>query len=103
MDVWVNTPIPRFISKNDVTLHLYVNDITFYRQKTCLDFFFKRKDQDGEKLKEVVFNDKPTDQDFEEISYIDFFNYDLNQYQRDFVQNSLENKHFAVLHGPFGT
>ncbi len=101
IDVWLNTPIPRFVSKDSLTLHLYVNDITFYRQKTCLDFFFKRKDQD--KLKDIIFDNKACEQEYEEIPYIDFFNYNLNQEQRDFVQNSLENKSFAILHWPFGT
>ncbi|UFX82717.1 IGHMBP2 family helicase [Candidatus Absconditicoccus praedator] len=101
IDVWLNTPIPRFVFKDSLTLHLYVNDITFYRQKTCLDFFFKRKDQD--KLKDIIFDNKACEQEHEEIPYIDFFNYDLNQEQRDFVQNSLENKSVAILHGPFGT
>jgi hypothetical protein len=41
IDVWVNKPLYKFILKEKVDIHLFVNDITFRRWLEGLELFEK--------------------------------------------------------------
>ena len=108
IDVWVNKPFPDWVLKADVDLHLFVNDITFKRQEEALDLLPKIKSNN---VKFIVYSwakyqNLPTEEiNFEikvkktKITPIS----NLNQYQKDFVEKSLDFNLFLLLHWPFWT
>jgi hypothetical protein len=55
--VRVNKPLPYFIFKDEIDIHLYVNDITFRRQEEALDWMLRRKDKDWEKIVKILLDE----------------------------------------------
>lgn len=100
VEVWVNKPIPYFVFKKEVDLHLYVNDITFRRQLEGLEIFKKRKWKLLYKLKQLFLGQK-IDIDIKKWEITTKLN--LNDYQTSFVSKAIYSNDFLILHGPFGT
>ncbi len=54
IDVWISEPISYWVFKNEVDLHLYVNDITFRRWEEGLDYMLKKRWKDWEMFLKVL-------------------------------------------------
>ncbi|RUM59283.1 MAG: IGHMBP2 family helicase [Persephonella sp.] len=79
-------------------IDLFVNDITFKRMLGSLEFFEK-----GYSLYDdnIVLGKKQPDVKEEDIEQ--FFNENLNQYQREAVRKAVGSKELFLIHGPPGT
>ena len=58
IDIWVNKPLPFFVLKDEVDIHLFVNDVTFRRQEEALDWMLKRKDQQWARIVTLLLGSK---------------------------------------------
>ena len=102
IDVWVNKPLYKFILKEEVDIHLFVNDITFRRWLEWLDLLEKWKRQDLINFF-VLWNIPEKNLPSEEVDLKLPEDIKLNQYQLNFVKNSLRFENFLLLHWPFWT
>ena len=103
MDVWVNKPLYKFVLKEEVDIHLFVNDITFRRWLEALELLEKWKRQDLVNF--FIFGNLP-ETNISADSQSDLVyapSLDLNEFQISFVEKSLKFNHFLLLHWPFGT
>ena len=79
-------------------IDLFVNDITFKRMLGALEFFEKGYSFYNSKI--VLGKEKPSI-DSEEIK--EFFNKNLNEYQKEAVKKAVASKELFLIHGPPGT
>lgn len=111
IDIWVNKPFPAWLTKSNVDVHLFVNDITFKRQLEALDLLPKLKIEDKLLIEdydwninwEVILKNKRKIKNLDKIPKIANFTQNLNEYQQDFVKKSLAFNNYLLLHWPFWT
>lgn len=105
-DVWISKPFSSVIFDKNLSLHLFINDITYKRQKKALDFMLQRKTEEWKDTIDFLLwsYDLEKSENFSSVFLWKekFLNDDLNKYQKSFVKKSIENK-YNFLHGPFWT
>ncbi|WP_297473574.1 IGHMBP2 family helicase [Persephonella sp.] len=78
-------------------IDLFVNDITFKRMLGSLEFFEKGYSLFDENI--IIGNKKPEVCQEE----LEFFNKDLNEFQKEAVKRAVCSPHLFLIHGPPGT
>ena len=101
IDVWVQNPVPNFIFKEKIDIHLFVNDITFKRRAEWIQLFVKSK---RENLKNIIIRwILPANNLITENTPEIQVNWKYNTYQLDFIKKSNNFQNFLLLHWPFWT
>ncbi|MDI3495312.1 MAG: hypothetical protein PWQ72_1439 [Pseudothermotoga sp.] len=93
---------PNWVFDSNMRIDLYVNDITFKRMDKTLDYLFYIKNQKILRLLSIILGlISPAEVKKEEI--IDFFDEELNEFQKEAVRSAVGAEDVFLIHGPPGT
>ena len=90
--------IPRWVVKKKVRLDLYANDITFRRMEDNL----KHLSLKGKNALEYILSERNPKKN-RSVPYISYIDENLNESQKNAIENALSCENFFLIHGPFGT
>ena len=90
--------IPRWVVKKKVRLDLYANDITFRRMEDNL----KHLSLKGKNALEYILSERNPKKN-RSVPYITYIDENLNESQKNAIENALSCENFFLIHGPFGT
>ncbi len=90
--------VPKWAIKKKVRIDLYANDITFRRMEDNL----KHLSLKGKNALEYILNDRNPKKN-REVPYISYIDENLNESQKNAIENALSCENFFLIHGPFGT
>ncbi len=90
--------IPRWVVKKKVRLDLYANDITFRRMEDNL----KHLSLKGKNALEYILSERNPKKN-RPVPYISYIDENLNESQKNAIENALSCENFFLIHGPFGT
>lgn len=100
IEVAVSGGIPYWTLKN-IRIDLYFNDVTFTRMKDALDRF-KKPYEEFKNLKNILL-EKQIPEKIEDENILDYYDKQLNEYQKIAVNKSILEKDLFLLYGPPGT
>ena len=89
--------VPKWAIKKKVRIDLYANDITFRRMEDNL----KHLSLKGKNALEYILNDRNPKKN-REVPYISYIDENLNESQKNAIENALSCENFFLIHGPFG-
>lgn len=93
---------PNWIFDKNIRVDLYVNDITFKRMEKTLDYLFHIKDLKTFKLIRIILGIERSSKAGK--AHIDeFFDKELNDFQKDAVKLAVGAEDIFLIHGPPGT
>jgi predicted DNA helicase len=87
---------------NSIRIDLYVNDITFKRIDKTLDHLFYIKNQKTLRLLSIILG-LMTPRKIEKAEIVDFYDKELNEFQKEAVRNAVGAENIFLIHGPPGT
>ena len=90
--------IPKWALKKKVRIDLYANDITFKRMEDNL----KHLSLKGKNALEYMLHDRDPKKN-RPTPYISYIDENLNDSQKNAIENALSCENFFLIHGPFGT
>ena len=90
--------VPKWAIKKKVRLDLYANDITFRRMEDNLNHLSLK----GKNALEYILNERNPKKN-RDVPYIAYIDENLNDSQKEAIENALSCENFFLIHGPFGT
>ena len=90
--------VPKWAIKKKVRIDLYANDITFRRMEDNL----KHLSLKGKNALEYMLSDRNPKKN-RPTPYITYIDENLNESQKNAIENGLSCENFFLIHGPFGT
>lgn len=100
IEVAVSSGVPYWALKN-TRIDLYFNDVTFTRMKDALKNFLN-PEKNFVNLKNIILNkEKPSKN--EECMEVEFYDINLNKYQKEAVKKAINQNELFLLYGPPGT
>ena len=90
--------VPKWAIKKKVRIDLYANDITFRRMEDNL----KHLSLKGKNALEYMLSDRNPKKN-RPTPYIAYIDENLNESQKNAIENGLSCENFFLIHGPFGT
>ena len=90
--------VPKWAIKKKVRLDLYANDITFRRMEDNLNHLSLK----GKNALEYILNERNPKKN-RGVPYISYIDENLNDSQKNAIENALSCENFFLIHGPFGT
>ena len=90
--------VPKWAIKKKVRLDLYTNDITFRRMEDNLNHLSLK----GKNALEYILNERNPKKN-RDVPYIAYIDENLNDSQKEAIENALSCENFFLIHGPFGT
>ena len=90
--------VPKWAIKKKVRIDLYANDITFRRMEDNL----KHLSLKGKNALEYMLSDRNPKKN-RPTPYISYIDENLNESQKNAIENALSCENFFLIHGPFGT
>lgn len=90
--------VPKWAIKKKTRLDLYANDITFRRMEDNL----KHLSLKGKNALEYILNERNPKKN-RPTPYINYIDDNLNESQKNAIENALSCENFFLIHGPFGT
>lgn len=90
--------VPKWAIKKKVRIDLYANDITFRRMEDNLNHLSLK----GKNALEYILNERNPKKN-REVPYISYIDENLNESQKEAIENALSCENFFLIHGPFGT
>ncbi|MBR3140147.1 MAG: IGHMBP2 family helicase [Methanobrevibacter sp.] len=90
--------VPKWAIKKKVRIDLYANDITFRRMEDNL----KHLSLKGKNALEYMLSDRNPKKN-RPTHYIAYIDENLNESQKNAIENGLSCENFFLIHGPFGT
>ena len=98
MKVAFDKRVPKWAIKKKVRLDLYANDITFRRMEDNLNHLSLK----GKNALEYILNERNPKKN-RDVPYISYIDENLNDSQKEAIENALSCENFFLIHGPFGT
>ena len=90
--------VPKWAIKKKVRIDLYANDITFRRMEDNLNHLSLK----GKNALEYILNERNPKKN-RDVPYISYIDENLNDSQKEAIENALSCENFFLIHGPFGT